>query len=64
MISGPRMALAARAPACARAPGPDGPVFDPGADLRPGGDQPLFQLVPQRDAAWAGALFVGVDTRQ
>ncbi|MFF7452494.1 MULTISPECIES: hypothetical protein [unclassified Streptomyces] len=42
--------------------GPD--VFDPGKAPRAGGDQLAFRLVPQRDAARAGALIVAVDAQR
>ena len=53
-----------RVPAYANTLGYASDVFEPGTALRRGGDQPAFRLVSQRDAAWAGALFVAVDARQ
>ncbi|MFJ4692117.1 hypothetical protein [Streptomyces sp. NPDC088766] len=63
-ISAPGAAPAARVPAYAHTPGHDSDVFDLRAGLRRGGDQPAFRLVPQRDAAWTGVLFVAVGTRK
>ncbi|MFE9673418.1 DUF3344 domain-containing protein [Streptomyces sp. NPDC006259] len=63
-ISEPGAAPAARVPAYANTLGYDSDVFDLRADLRRGGDQLAFRLVSQRDAAWAGVLFVAVDTRK
>jgi hypothetical protein len=53
-----------RVPAYANALGHDSDVFEPRTALRRCGDQLAFRLVSQRDAAWAGALFVAVDARQ
>ncbi|MEU9668773.1 DUF3344 domain-containing protein [Streptomyces bobili] len=63
-ISEPGAAPAARVPAYASTLGHDSDVFDLRAGLRRGGDQLAFRLVSQRDAAWAGVLFVAVDTRK
>ncbi|MDX3753576.1 DUF3344 domain-containing protein [Streptomyces sp. AK08-02] len=53
-----------RVPAYANTLGYDSDVFELDTALRRGGDQLAFRLVSQRDAAWAGALFVAVDARQ
>ncbi|MFJ9115543.1 DUF3344 domain-containing protein [Streptomyces sp. NPDC102394] len=53
-----------REPSYANTLGYDSDVFELGTALRRGGDQLAFRLVSQRDAAWAGALFVAVDARQ
>ncbi len=53
-----------RVPAYSNTLGYDSDVFELGTALRRGGDQLAFRLVSQRDAAWAGALFVAVDARQ
>ncbi|MFD9389621.1 DUF3344 domain-containing protein [Streptomyces sp. NPDC060000] len=63
-ISEPGEAPAARVPAYANTLGYDSDVFDLGPGLRRGGDQLTVRLVSHRDAAWAGALFVAVDTRK
>ncbi|MFD5267514.1 DUF3344 domain-containing protein [Streptomyces sp. NPDC058335] len=63
-ISEPGAAPAARVPAYANTLGYDSDVFDLRAGLRCDGDQLAFRLVSQRDAAWAGVLFVAVDTRK
>jgi hypothetical protein len=63
-ISEPGTAPARRVPSYANTLGYDSDVFDLGKALRPGGDQLAFRLVSQRDAAWAGALFVAVDAQQ
>ncbi|MEU6376627.1 DUF3344 domain-containing protein [Streptomyces sp. NPDC046909] len=63
-ISEPGPAPARRVPSYANTLGYDSDVFDLGKALRPGGDQLAFRLVSQRDAAWAGALFVAVDAQQ
>ncbi|WP_373308029.1 hypothetical protein [Streptomyces humidus] len=63
-ISEPGEAPAARVPAYADTLGHDSDVFDLRRGLRFGGDQPTVRLVAHRDAAWAGALFVAVDTRK
>ena len=63
-ISEPGAAPAARVPAYANTLGHDSGVFDLRAGLRRGGDQLAFRLVSQRDAAWAGVLFVAVGTRK
>ncbi|GGW33573.1 DUF3344 domain-containing protein [Streptomyces galilaeus] len=63
-ISEPGAAPAARVPAYANTLGYDSDVFDLRAGLRRGGDQLAFRLVSQRDAAWAGVLFVAVDSRK
>ncbi|MFH9548862.1 DUF3344 domain-containing protein [Streptomyces sp. NPDC017435] len=63
-ISEPGEAPAARVPAYANTLGYDSDVFDMRAGLRHGGDQLAVRLVSQQDAAWAGALFVAVDTRK
>lgn len=57
-------AVSERVPAYANTLGYDSDVFELGTALRRGGDQLAFRLVSQRDAAWAGALFVAVDARQ
>ena len=57
-------AASERVPAYANTLGYDSDVFELGTALRHGGDQLAFRLVSQRDAAWAGALFVAVDARQ
>ncbi|MEU6229136.1 DUF3344 domain-containing protein [Streptomyces sp. NPDC047042] len=57
-------AVSERVPAYANTLGYDSDVFELGTALRSGGDQLAFRLVSQRDAAWAGALFVAVDARQ
>ncbi|NEA61424.1 DUF3344 domain-containing protein [Streptomyces sp. SID12488] len=57
-------AVSERVPAYANTLGYDSDVFELGTALRRGGDQLAFRLVCQRDAAWAGALFVAVDARQ
>ncbi|MCX4762253.1 DUF3344 domain-containing protein [Streptomyces sp. NBC_01275] len=62
-ISEPGEAPAARVPAYVNTLGYDSDVFDLGEGLRRGGDQLTVRLVSHRDAAWAGALFVAVDTR-
>ncbi|WP_405816926.1 DUF3344 domain-containing protein [Streptomyces sp. NBC_01390] len=53
-----------RVPAYTNTLGYDSDVFELDTALRRGGDQLAFRLVSQRDAAWAGALFVAVDARQ
>jgi hypothetical protein len=53
-----------RVPSYAHTLGYDSDVFELGNALRHGGDHLTFRLVSQRDAAWAGALFVAVDARQ
>ncbi|MEU0024809.1 DUF3344 domain-containing protein [Streptomyces sp. NPDC006335] len=53
-----------RVPSYAHTLGYDSDVFELGNALRRGGDHLTFRLVSQRDAAWAGALFVAVDARQ
>jgi hypothetical protein len=58
---GERQAL--RVPSYAHTLGYDSDVFDLGTALGRGGDQLAFRLVSQRDAAWAGALFVAVDAQ-
>jgi hypothetical protein len=63
-ISEPGAVPAERAPAYANTLGYDSDVFDLGKALRRGGDQLAFRLVSQRDAAWAGVLFVAVDAQQ
>ncbi|MFI7295622.1 DUF3344 domain-containing protein [Streptomyces sp. NPDC050121] len=63
-ISEPGAAPAARVPAYVNTLGYDSDVFDLGRGLRRGGDQLAVRLVSTRDAAWAGALFVAVDTRK
>lgn len=63
-ISEPGAAPAARVPAYVNTLGYDSDVFDLGRALRRGGDQLAVRLVATRDAAWAGALFVAVDTRK
>ncbi|GGQ49035.1 DUF3344 domain-containing protein [Streptomyces asoensis] len=63
-ISEPGEAPAARVPAYANTLGYDSDVFDLRSGLRRGGDQLAVRLVSHRDAAWAGALFVAVDTRK
>lgn len=63
-IREPGEAPAARVPAHADPLADDCDVFDQSGGLRHGGDQPTVRLVPHRDAAWAGALFVAVDTRK
>ncbi|SER85178.1 hypothetical protein SAMN04487983_1023104 [Streptomyces sp. yr375] len=63
-ISEPGEAPAARVPAYVNTLGYDSDVFDLGGGLRRGGDQLAVRLVSPRDAAWAGALFVAVDTRK
>lgn len=52
-----------RTPAYVNTLGYDADVFDLGNALRRGGDQLAFRLVSQRDAAWAGALFVALDAQ-
>lgn len=63
-IGEPGAAAAERVPSYSNTLGYDSDVFDLGKALRPGGDQLAFRLVSQRDAAWAGALFVAVDAEQ
>ncbi|MFK0168216.1 DUF3344 domain-containing protein [Streptomyces sp. NPDC090306] len=63
-ISEPGRAVSGRTPAYANTLGYDSDVFELGKALRRGGDQLAFRLVSQRDAAWAGALFVAVDARK
>ncbi|MEU3615838.1 DUF3344 domain-containing protein [Streptomyces sp. NPDC006872] len=63
-ISEPGAAPAARVPAYVNTLGYDSDVFDLGGGLRRGGDQLTVRLVSHRDAAWAGALFVAVDTQK
>ncbi|MFG2571283.1 DUF3344 domain-containing protein [Streptomyces sp. NPDC048481] len=63
-ISEPGEAPGARVPAYANTLGYDSDVFDLRRGLRSGGDQLTVRLVAHRDAAWAGALFVAVDTRK
>ncbi|MEU1037163.1 DUF3344 domain-containing protein [Streptomyces sp. NPDC005551] len=63
-ISEPGPAAAKRTPAYRNTLGYDSDVFDLGTALRRGGDHLAFRLVAQRDAAWAGALFVAVDAKQ
>ncbi|MEV0171935.1 DUF3344 domain-containing protein [Streptomyces sp. NPDC050803] len=63
-ISEPGAAPAERAPAYANTLGYDSDVFELDPALRAGGDQLAFRLVSQRDAAWAGVLFVAVDAQQ
>ncbi|MFF1543995.1 DUF3344 domain-containing protein [Streptomyces sp. NPDC058291] len=63
-ISEPGEAPAARVPAHVNTLGYDSDVFDLRRGLRSGGDQLAVRLVAHRDAAWAGALFVAVDTRK
>ncbi|MGX1369914.1 hypothetical protein RKD19_005273 [Streptomyces canus] len=53
-----------RVPSYAHTLGYDSDVFELGNALRRGGDHLAFRLVSQRDAAWAGVLFVVVDARQ
>jgi hypothetical protein len=53
-----------RVPSYAHTLGYDSDVFELGNALQRGGDHLAFRLVSQRDAAWAGALFVVVDARQ
>ncbi|MDH6609807.1 hypothetical protein M2164_005442 [Streptomyces sp. SAI-208] len=53
-----------RVPSYAHTLGYDSDVFELGNALRRGGDHLAFRLVSQRDAAWAGALFVVADARQ
>jgi len=62
-ISEPGERPAARVPSYVNTLGYDSDVFDLGTALRRGGDQLAFRLVSQRDAAWAGALFVAVDAQ-
>ncbi|MFJ1974855.1 DUF3344 domain-containing protein [Streptomyces sp. NPDC087903] len=62
-ISGPGAAPGERTPAYVNTLGYDSDVFDLGNALRRGGDQLAFRLVSQRDAAWAGALFVALDAQ-
>ncbi|WP_030600868.1 DUF3344 domain-containing protein [Streptomyces fulvoviolaceus] len=63
-ISEPGAVAAARVPSYPNTLGYDSDVFDLGMALRPGGDQLALRLVSQRDAAWAGALFVTVDAKK
>ncbi|MES5820997.1 DUF3344 domain-containing protein [Streptomyces sp. RG80] len=63
-ISEPGSAPSRRVPSYANTLGYDSDVFDLGKALRAGGDQLAFRLVSQRDAAWAGALFVAVDAQK
>jgi hypothetical protein len=44
--------------------GYDSDVFDLERGLRRAGDEATFRLTSQRDAAWAGVLFVAVDARR
>ncbi|WP_329339060.1 DUF3344 domain-containing protein [Streptomyces sp. NBC_00663] len=62
-ISEPGERPASRVPSYVNTLGYDSDVFDLGTALRRGGDQLAFRLVSQRDAAWAGALFVAVDAQ-
>lgn len=62
-ISEPGTTPSRRVPSYANTLGYDSDVFDLGKALRPGGDQLAIRLVSQRDAAWAGALFVAVDAQ-
>ncbi|MFF7307644.1 DUF3344 domain-containing protein [Streptomyces sp. NPDC008137] len=55
---------ASRVPAHANTLGYDSDVFDLGGGLQQGGDQATFRIQSQRDAAWAGVLFVAVDARR
>ncbi|MHC3470357.1 DUF3344 domain-containing protein [Streptomyces sp. 7R007] len=63
-ISEPGAPAPEREPAYANTLGYDSDVFELASALRRGGDQLAFRLVSQRDAVWAGALFVPVDARQ
>ncbi|PWI18316.1 DUF3344 domain-containing protein [Streptomyces sp. Act143] len=63
-ISEPGERQATRVPSYANTLGYDSDVFDLGTALGRGGDQLAFRLVSQRDAAWAGALFVAVDAQK
>jgi hypothetical protein len=63
-ISAPGTASAGRIPAYPNTLGYDSDVLDLSRALRRGGDQLVFRLVAQRDAAWVGALFVAVDAKQ
>ncbi|MFD3501953.1 DUF3344 domain-containing protein [Streptomyces sp. NPDC058676] len=53
----------ARVPMYGNTLGYDSDVFDLGRGLQHAGDQATFRLTSQRDAAWAGVLFVAVDAR-
>ncbi|MDQ0748572.1 hypothetical protein QF034_002803 [Streptomyces africanus] len=55
---------AERVPAYANTLGYDSDVFDLGRSLQHAGDQVIFRLRSQRDAAWAGVLFATVDARR
>mgnify|MGYP001057664438 FL=1 len=63
-IAEPGTTSAQRVPSYSNTLGYDSDVFDLGPALRGGGDQLAVRLVSQRDAAWAGALFVAVDAQQ
>ncbi|MEU9387428.1 DUF3344 domain-containing protein [Streptomyces sp. NPDC048279] len=62
-INEPGPVGARREPAYDNTLGYDSDVFDLGTALAQSGDQLAFQLVSQRDAAWAGALFAAVDVQ-
>ena len=63
-ISEPGPAPALREPSYSNSLGYDSDVFELGKALGSGGDQLAFRLVSQRDAAWAGVVFVAVDARK
>ncbi|MFC8512487.1 DUF3344 domain-containing protein [Streptomyces sp. NPDC057257] len=63
-ITEPGATPARREPSYSNTLGYDSDVFDLGGALGRGGDQLAVRLVSQRDAAWAGALFIAVDAQQ
>ncbi|MDQ0601633.1 hypothetical protein QF037_005978 [Streptomyces canus] len=63
-IREPGKAQSQRVPAYAGTLGYDSDVFDLRTGLRRGGDRLAFRFVSQRDAVWAGVLFVAVDAQQ
>lgn len=63
-ISEPAGDRSERVPSYSNTLGYDSDVFDLRTALRNGGDQLTVRLVPTRDAAWAGVLFVAVDAQQ
>ncbi|MFJ3665255.1 DUF3344 domain-containing protein [Streptomyces sp. NPDC090106] len=63
-ISEPGQQQPRRVPAYANTLGYDSDVFDLGKALGSGGDRLAFRLVSEKDAAWAGALYVAVDAQR
>jgi hypothetical protein len=62
-ISDPGSSGPDRSPAYANTLGYDSDVLDLSEELRPGGDQLVFRIASQRDAAWVGVFFVAVDAK-